>query len=51
MSKDNLIKGKDAASIYVTGTAIDALKTTVRVDYTHEQLEWPQIADYYDNCT
>jgi len=42
MSKDNLIKeGKDAASIYVTGnTAIDALKTTVRDDYTHEQLEW-----------
>ncbi len=42
MSRDNLIKeGKDAASIYVTGnTAIDALKTTVRDDYTHEQLEW-----------
>jgi UDP-N-acetylglucosamine 2-epimerase (non-hydrolysing) len=42
MSKDNLIKeGKDASSIYVTGnTAIDALKTTVRDDYTHEQLEW-----------
>jgi len=42
MSKDNLIKeGKDAASIYVTGnTAIDALKTTVKDDYTHEQLEW-----------
>lgn len=42
MSKDNLIKeGKDPASIYVTGnTAIDALKTTVRDDYTHEQLDW-----------
>lgn len=42
MSKDNLIKeGKDPASIYITGnTAIDALKTTVREDYTHEQLEW-----------
>lgn len=42
MSKDNLIKeGKDVSSIYVTGnTAIDALKTTVREDYTHEQLEW-----------
>lgn len=42
MSKNNIIKeGKDAASIYVTGnTAIDALKTTVREDYTHEQLEW-----------
>ena len=28
-------------SIYVTGnTAIDALKTTVRKDYTHPELEW-----------
>ena len=42
VSKGNLInEGKDPASIYVTGnTAIDALKTTVREDYTHEQLEW-----------
>ena len=42
VSKQNLInEGKDPASIYVTGnTAIDALKTTVRGDYTHEQLEW-----------
>lgn len=42
MSRDNLIKeGKDINSIYVTGnTAIDALKTTVRDNYTHEQLEW-----------
>ena len=42
MSKDNLIKeGKDPSSIYVTGnTAIDALKTTVKGNYTHEQLEW-----------
>ncbi|GKU27266.1 UDP-N-acetylglucosamine 2-epimerase [Clostridium folliculivorans] len=42
MSKSNLIKeGKDIKSIYVTGnTAIDALKTTVRVDYSHDQLEW-----------
>ena len=41
-SKENLIKeGKDPASIYVTGnTAIDALKTTVRDDYSHEQLDW-----------
>ncbi|WP_303859532.1 non-hydrolyzing UDP-N-acetylglucosamine 2-epimerase [Alkalibaculum bacchi] len=41
-SKENLVKeGKDPASIFVTGnTAIDALKTTVREDYTHEQLEW-----------
>lgn len=42
MSKQNLInEGKDINSIYVTGnTAIDALATTVRKDYTHEQLEW-----------
>lgn len=42
MSKDNLIReGKDPASIYVTGnTAIDALKTTVRENYTHKELEW-----------
>ena len=42
ISKNNLIKeGKKPDSIYVTGnTAIDALKTTVRNDYTHEVLEW-----------
>jgi len=42
LSKENLIKeGKDPASIYVTGnTAIDALKTTVRNDYSHEHLDW-----------
>ncbi len=42
LSKDNLInEGKDNASIYVTGnTAIDALKTTVREDYSHEHLDW-----------
>lgn len=42
MSKENLIKeGKDPANIYVTGnTAIDALNTTVREDYTHGELEW-----------
>ena len=41
-SKDNLIKeGKDLKSIHVTGnTVIDALKTTVKDDYTHEHLEW-----------
>jgi len=41
-SKNNLLReGKDADSIYVTGnTAIDALKTTVREDYTHPELEW-----------
>ena len=42
LSKENLLKeGKDLATIYVTGnTAIDALKTTVRNDYTHPELEW-----------
>lgn len=42
LSKNNLInEGKNADSIYVTGnTAIDALKTTVRSDYTHSELEW-----------
>ena len=42
LSKENLLReGKDPASIYVTGnTAIDALKTTVREDYTHPELEW-----------
>jgi len=34
-------EGKAESSIYVTGnTAIDALKTTVREDYTHPELEW-----------
>ena len=42
LSKQNLLnEGKKADTIYVTGnTAIDALKTTVREDYTHPQLEW-----------
>ena len=42
LSKQNLLKeGKDPDSIYVTGnTAIDALKTTVRADYTHPELDW-----------
>lgn len=42
LSKENLLKeGKNPDSIYVTGnTAIDALKTTVREDYTHPELEW-----------
>jgi len=42
MARQNLIKeGKTLENIYVTGnTAIDALKTTVREDYYHEQLEW-----------
>ena len=42
LSKKNLInEGKDPNTIYVTGnTAIDALKTTVRKDYSHPQLDW-----------
>lgn len=42
LSKENLLnEGKCTDSIYVTGnTAIDALKTTVRDDYTHPELEW-----------
>jgi len=42
MSRDNLLKeGKNPEDIYITGnTAIDALKTTVREDYTHPELEW-----------
>ena len=42
LSKQNLLKeGKNPDTIYVTGnTAIDALKTTVRENYTHPELEW-----------
>ena len=42
LSKQNLLnEGKNPKSIYVTGnTAIDALKTTVRKEYTHPELEW-----------
>lgn len=42
MSRDNLLhEGKNENSVYVTGnTAIDALKTTVREDYKHPELEW-----------
>lgn len=41
-SKENLIKeGRGLSKIWVTGnTVIDALKTTVREDYTHPELEW-----------
>ena len=41
-AKANLLReGRDGSKIYVTGnTAIDALKTTVREDYTHPELEW-----------
>lgn len=42
LSKQNLLnEGKDPKTIFVTGnTAIDALKTTVREDYTHSELDW-----------
>ncbi|MFN2939250.1 non-hydrolyzing UDP-N-acetylglucosamine 2-epimerase [Lachnospiraceae bacterium YH-ros2226] len=42
LSRQNLLKeGKKPETIWVTGnTAIDALKTTVRRDYTDENLEW-----------
>lgn len=42
MSRDNLLaEKKDDKSIFVTGnTVIDALKTTVREDYSNEHLEW-----------
>lgn len=42
LAKRNLIReGKRPETIYVTGnTAIDALKTTVREEYTHPELEW-----------
>ena len=42
LAKQNLIQeGKRAESVFVTGnTAIDALKTTVKNDYVHHELEW-----------
>ena len=42
LSKQNLLKeGKAEETIFVTGnTAIDALKTTVREDYTNPELQW-----------
>ena len=41
-AKNNLLReGKNPDSIYVTGnTAIDALKTTVKDEYFHKELEW-----------
>lgn len=40
--RQNLLReGKKAETIFVTGnTAIDALKTTVREDYSHPELTW-----------
>lgn len=42
LAKQNLLReGKSADTIFVTGnTAIDALKTTVREDYSNPELEW-----------
>lgn len=42
VSKQNLLnEGKKEEQIYVTGnTAIDALKTTVREDYSHPIIDW-----------
>ncbi len=44
LSKANLVReGKAEESIYITGnTAIDALKTTVRADYSHPELDWAE---------
>ena len=41
-AKENLLKeGKDENLVFVTGnTVIDALKTTVRADYSHPILDW-----------
>lgn len=42
LSKENLLKENiDEDKIYITGnTAIDAMATTVKEDYTHEELDW-----------
>lgn len=42
LSRQNLVKeGRKPETIYITGnTAIDALKTTIRPDYSHPELEW-----------
>ena len=42
MAADNLIKeGKNPDSIYITGnTVIDAMRHTVKEDYSHPELEW-----------
>ncbi len=43
-AKENLLReGKAPDTIFVTGnTAIDALKTTVRSEYTHPELTWAE---------
>ena len=42
MARDHLLReGRDENSIHVTGnTVVDALRTTVRCDYTHPELDW-----------
>lgn len=42
LSKENLLReGKEKSKIFVTGnTAIDAMKTTVDKEYSHEVLDW-----------
>lgn len=42
LSRENLLReGKNPETIWITGnTAIDALRTTVRSDYSHPELEW-----------
>ena len=44
LSRDNLIReGKKPEKIFVTGnTVIDALKTTVRKEYRHPDLDWAE---------
>ncbi len=44
LSRENLLReGKRDETIFVTGnTAIDALKTTVREDYSHPELDWAE---------
>lgn len=43
-ARDNLLReGRDPASVFVTGnTVVDALRTTVRADYSHPALEWAE---------
>lgn len=42
LARENLLReGKDESSIFVTGnTAIDALRTTVKDEYSHPELDW-----------
>ena len=44
LARENLLReGKRKDSVFVTGnTAIDALRTTVRAEYTHEALTWAE---------